>query len=509
MGTGVRMRTGYDDGRDDLCVCAQATESNAPFRPLIRARTSRHGLCEWAGTTMTSDPVSTLSAPRLSVLRSPAPPPARSSEGVEVGVPTVPGAVGTDRRVSRRPQWGRRLAVAAGTVAVVGAIAVALGPHDRELRVASSRVLIAPVVEATFQPSISVVGQVVPETSIRLDAVEGGRVEAVFVRDGVAVAAGQPLARLANPDLQLRVLGADAERAAQRDRLQGQRLASTSGALDLRRSLLDAEHAARQATDALARQQQLRQAGAISDQELAIAQSTAEHADGQLAIARSALAAAESQAAQQTAQVGRELGALERTAGVTRGLLADLVVRAPVAGILSGFDLQVGTLVTPGTTLGHVDRVGEARIRAALDEHYLATISEGLPGTVAIGQKTYAVTLARVFPEVAEGRFEAEFIFDGTIPTGLRKGQALRMTVRLGEPRPALTLPRGPYLDAAAGAGLFVVAADGRAVRRSVRLGEQSPEAVEVTSGLSPGDRVVVSSYEAFGDAARLHIEGL
>ena len=452
-------------------------------------------------------PVSTLSAPRPSVLRPSAPIQARPSIGVPAtDAPPVSG--GTDRRLGRRPRWTRRGTIAVAVVAAVGVGAFALAPRDRELRVAADRVLVAPVAEAAFQPSISVVGQVVPETSVRLDAVEGGRVEAVLVEDGAAVVAGQPLARLVNPDLQLRVLGADAERAAQRDRLQSQRLASAGGALDLRRSLLDAEHAARQAGDALARQRQLREAGAVSDQELAIAQAAAEHADGQLALARSALAAAESQAAQQAAQVGRELGALERTAGVTRGLLADLVVRAPVTGTLSGFDLQVGTLVTPGTTLGHVDRVGEARIRAELDEHYLTTISEGLPGTATVGGETFGLTLARVFPEVTEGRFEAEFVFDDAVPPSLRKGQALRLTVQLGEPHRTLTLPRGPYLDAAAGAGLFVVGADGVATRRAVRLGEQSPTAVEVASGLAPGDRVVVSSYEGFGDAARLRIEG-
>lgn len=454
--------------------------------------------------------MSTLFAPRSSVLRPSSPSvsafvaadPATPQAGPS---PVLPSA---DRRVARRPRWGRRVAIGAAVVAVALAAGVALAPHDRELRVEADRVLIAPVAASSFQPSISIVGQVVPETSVRLDAVEGGRVEAVLVEDGAAVVAGQALVRLANPDLQLRVLGADAERAAQRDRLQGQRLAAAGGALDLRRSLLDAEHAARVAADALSRQQQLRDAGAISDQELALATAASRHAEGQLALARSALATAESQAAQQAAQVGRELGALEQTAGVTRGLLADLTIRAPVAGTLSGFDLQVGTLVTPGTTLGHVDRVGEARVRAALDEHYLTTVSEGLAGTAVLDGEAYGLTLARVFPEVTEGRFEAEFIFDGAVPVGLRKGQALRLTVQLGAMRQTLTLPRGPYLDAAAGAGLFVVSADGVATRRPVRLGEQSPNAVEIASGLSPGDRVVVSSYEAFGDAARLRIGG-
>lgn len=401
-----------------------------------------------------------------------------------------------------------KMATGAGVLAVVGASAWALGPHEQELRVAPDRVLIEAVGQQTFQPSISVVGQVIPQTSVRLDAVEGGRVDAVLVEDGAYVVAGQALAQLSNPDLELRVLGADADRATQRDRLQSQRLASSSGTLDLRRSLLDAEHTAREASDALGRQQQLRDAGAISDQEFAIAQGTSEHATAQLALARSALQTAEAQASQQSAQVGRELGSLEQTAGVTRGLLGHLIVRAPVSGVLSGFDVQVGTLVTPGTTLGHVDDVGEARVRASLDEHYLTTVREGLPGRVSIGDETYGVTLAHLFPDVTEGHFEAEFVFDGPVPDGLRKGQALRMTVRLGEARQALTIPVGPYLDAASGDGLFVVGADGRAERRRVQIGERSPTAVEVASGLAAGERVVVSSYEPFGNAARLLIGG-
>lgn len=415
---------------------------------------------------------------------------------------------GGDRRLPPRPRWPGRVAAGAGAIALGAAVVFALDPPDRELRVPAGHILVAPVGASSFQPSISVVGHVVPETSVRLDAVEGGRVESVLVEDGAAVSSGQPLVRLSNVDIQLRVLGADAERAAQRDRLQSQRLSSASGALDLRRSLLDAEHAARLASDALGRQGQLREAGAISDQELAIARAAAEHAHGQLALARSALAAAETQATQQSAQVGRELSALERTSGVTRGLLGHLVVRAPVSGTLSGFGVQVGTLVTPGTTLGHVDRMGESHVRAALDEHYLATVREGLAGHVVVDGQRHGVTLARIFPDVTQGRFDAEFVFDQEVPQGLRKGQAVRLTLQLGEPRRSLTLPRGPYLRAAAEGGLFVVGADGRATRRQVRLGEQSPRSVEVTSGLEVGERVVVSSYEPFGDAALLRIEG-
>ncbi len=458
-----------------------------------------------------------LSAARRSVLRPSIPPAAALSASTPFvvtaadGSPdqtTTPQAGGNDRLVARRPRWAAKAAIGLGALAVIGTSVWALGPHEQELRVAPDRVLIAAVGHQTFQPSISVVGQVIPETSVRLDAVEGGRVDAVLVEDGAYVVAGQALAQLSNPDLELRVLGADADRAAQRDRLQSQRLASSSGALDLRRSLLDAEHAAREASDALGRQQQLRNAGAISDQELSTSQGTSEHAAAQLSLARAALGAAEAQASQQSAQVGRELGSLEQTAGVTRGLLGHLVVRAPVSGILSGFDVQVGTLVTPGTTLGHVDDVGEARVHASLDEHYLATVREGLPGHVTVGDETYAVTLAHLFPDVKEGHFEADFVFDGPIPVDLRKGQALRMTVRLGDARQSLTLPVGPYLDAASGAGLFVVGTDGRAERRQVQTGERSPTAIEITSGLKAGERVVVSSYEPFGDAARLRIGG-
>lgn len=452
-------------------------------------------------TPMTSPLV--MRQPRPSVLlrgTSPEPSPDGTSPA------QVPEAGGADRKVSRRPRWRGRLLAGLAVVGLIAAVVVALLPRERELRVDESRVMVAPVGSSSFQPSISVVGRVVPEESIRLDAVEGGRVEAVLVEDGEAVSAGQPLVRLSNVDIQLRVLGADAERAAQRDRLQSQRLAATSGALDLRRSLLDAEHAARLATDALARQLALREAGAISDQEFAIAQAAAEHAGGQLALARSALAAAESQSSQQSAQVGRELAALERTSGVTRGLLGHLDVRAPSHGTLSEFSVQIGTLVTPGTTLGYVDRMGDSHIRASLDEHYLASVHEGLRGAVVIDGQNYEAVLSRVFPDVSEGQFEVEFLFDGAVPLGLRKGQAVRLTLRLGPERKSLTLPQGPYLRAAREEGLFVVDAAGRATRRPVRLGDQSTGRVEVLSGLSAGDRVVVSSYEPFGDASVLRI---
>jgi len=162
---------------------------------------------------------------------------------------------------------------------------------------------------------------------------------------------------------------------------------------------------------------------------------------------------------------------------------------------------EVGELKTRGARLGQVDVLDETKLRASLDEHYLARVTPGQTGTATIDGTAYTLRVRTVYPEVAAGRFEAELVFDGPAPASLRRGQSVRVRVELGAPEPALLLPAGRYARSAAD-GLFVVSADGRtARRRPVTLGRQSPTHVEVLDGLAPGERVVTSSTDAFGDA--------
>jgi HlyD family secretion protein len=182
-------------------------------------------------------------------------------------------------------------------------------------------------------------------------------------------------------------------------------------------------------------------------------------------------------------------------------ILDNLVIRAPIDGQLTRPQLDVGQSVNPGQRLGQVDVVGSYKVRVEIDEIYLPRITEGLKGTTSFANNNYELTITYVYPNVTNGRFPVDMNFVGEIPQGIRRGLSLRLRIELGQSSEELLLPVGGFYKDTGGNWVYVLDADGnRAVKRSVKLGRKNTEHFEVIEGLEPGDRVITSSYENFGN---------
>jgi len=447
---------------------------------------------------------------------------------------TAPGAA-MDRRVERpkRVWWRRRATWIAVALVFMGVALWRFLPAAGSTDIAADRIETGEVTRGAFDDYLPVRATVAPRLTTLVGVLAGGQVEQLLVQDGAMVAAGQPLATLANPELRLEVLTREAAIASQLGSIAGEGLGIERSRLDRSAQVAQAEYDLIKARRDLAIRQQLFDKGIVSEAGVAGYRAEAEYQTRRLAQLR----AGTSTEARITATQGQRLADTQaRLAGnlaAVRGGLSALTIRAPAAGRLTNFTLQPGQTLKAGDPAGQVDSEGSWKLEADVDEYYL--------GRVAVGQKAradgMAMTVSKVLPAVKDGRFRIELTFDGgagplpypathrryavggrvgeragTAPAqaakapNLHRGQTIDLRITLGAASRAVVAPVGGWLAADNGAFAFVVDADGsHATRRAVRVGRRNPEAVEILSGLNPGDRIVTSNLASVkGDTVNI-----
>jgi HlyD family secretion protein len=207
----------------------------------------------------------------------------------------------------------------------------------------------------------------------------------------------------------------------------------------------------------------------------------------------------------QLAQIAESIKRLQMNLELIRENIDNLTVKAPIDGQLTALNAETGQSKSQGEQLGQIDALDGFKIRADVDEYYIARIVKGLHATAEIDGNDYKLVVMKVFPEVKSGKFQVDMEFEGKVPDGIRRGQTLQIRLQLSERTKALLLSRGGFYQKTGGQWVFVVEKSGGiAVRRSISLGRQNPDYFEVLSGLKPGDKVVTSSYDNFGDVQKL-----
>jgi HlyD family secretion protein len=396
---------------------------------------------------------------------------------------------------------------AGAAVAAVAALVFAfwqLAPHG--LQVAAADVRVATVQPGVFRDDIVVRATAQPLNSVILDSVESGRVEQVFIRDGQMVKKGDLLFRLSNPQRNIELLRTQAETAQQVSNLSNLRVAQEAGRTDHQRRLSDLEFQYQQAVKQHARNQRLASKNFISQVAL-------EESEDKLAQQKRALD-------EERARFGLEetvrKGALDEMQTAINGLNSGLklvsetvdalAVRAPIDGMLADFHLQVGQTVQMNEHIGRIDDPRQFKLMADVDEFYLNRIAVGRHGSVHHDDKEYEVTVAAVFPQIKDGRFTVELHFANDQQPALSPGQGVDAQLTLGAPAQALLLPNGAFANDTGGAWAFVLGSSNIAEKRPLKLGRRSSTQIEVLSGLSAGDRVIISSYAPFGKAERVEL---
>ena len=417
---------------------------------------------------------------------------------------------GMDREVaSRKLSTRTKLAIGAAGIVLLAVLVYFLSPAANSQTVEASRLTISPVTQGRFDDFLPLRARVEPLVTVYLDAVEGGRVEQVLVEDGAMVQQGQLLAELSNSDLQLNVLARQTEVTQQINSMRSQELALSQTRLANERAVIEAEFALQTARRQFETQRPLAARGFVPARQFADSRDAYEAARGRLAVLRRTQATDERLQSSQLAQLRASATSLNQSLELARGTLDSLNLRAPVAGQLTAFSIQIGQSFNRGERLGQVDSAGRNKLRAQVDEFYLGRVREGLVAAADIGGRNYRVRVSKIYPQVRNGAFEIDLQFVGQEPRDLQRGQTVQTRLTLGAPAPARLIPNGSFYNETGGAWVFVVAPDGRsAVKRQVRLGRRNADFIEVLEGLDPGERVITSPYTGFAERDRLSISG-
>ena len=414
-----------------------------------------------------------------------------------------------DRRIEKKRFTPRRIAIGGLAAAVIafGAYAL-LSVNPSSLNVDAEKLTLAPVTHGPFLEYIVEQGAVMPLTTIYLDAVEGGRVEEVYVEQGTHVEEGTPILRLSNANLQLSVMQREAELFREVNRLRETRVTMGQRRLSMRAGLVETEYQLRQAEREHARQDEMFKADLTSRQDYDEAKDNLEYLTRRRDVTVETLRQDSLFQTIQIQQLEESIDRLRLNLELIKQNEENLTIRAPITGLLSSLIAEVGESKPGGDRLGQIDVEDEFKVRAAIDEHYIARIRSGQAGSFDFAGGTYDLVISRVYPEVIEGQFEADMVFPEGMPEGLRRGQTLQVRIALGELADAMQVPRGGFYQKTGGRWIYVLDEAGEyAVRRQIRLGRQNSQYFEVLEGLEEGETVITSMYDNFGDMERLVLQ--
>ncbi len=375
-------------------------------------------------------------------------------------------------------------------------------PNNKTLRVDKDTVTISNVVMGEFNDYIRISGRVQPMTTIQLSPQEGGIVEKILIEEGSPVKAGDAILVLSNDNLDLQILNSEAELAEKENILRNTQIQMEQQKLDVRQNVLEYGTNVERLRRAYEQQKALYEDKLIAKEEYLTAEE-----DYKLAKQKYDLII--ERATQDSLYRGTQIDRMEESLdnmqlnmSMIRRRKSNLVVKAPIDGELGLLDVVLGQNIASGTKIGQINSVGVYKVEAQIDEHYIDRVSAGLEATFERQGETYSTIIRKVYPEVRDGKFKADFKFDGEQPGGIRPGQTYYLNLQLGQPEETVIIPRGTFYQRTGGKWIYVVNKDGsKAVKREIRIGRQNPQYYEVLEGLEPGEKVITSGYDTYGDS--------
>lgn len=411
-----------------------------------------------------------------------------------------------DRKIEKKTWNTKRITTIAGITGIVllvgGSIYFTSGKS--KLNVDTERITVSEIKKGPFQEFIPVNGVVMPKTTIYLDAVEGGRVEKLFVEDGTTMKAGQPILKLTNTDLELSLANEETSVFNVLTQMQISRDNAQQNTIGKLNQMAEVDNALKEAERIYKLNKHLYEQKAIGLQEFKKSENEYLYAVNRKKLTTKILNQDSSSTKQQVTQMGESYDHMKSTLALMRKKVGDLIVRAPVDGQLTSMDAEIGQTKNKGQRLGQIDVLSGYKVRVDVDEHYISRVYNGLMGEFSL-DKTYKLRIKKVFTQVTNGRFQVDMEFLGAIPKEMRRGQTLQIRLALSDETQALLVPKGGFYQQTGGNWIFKLSEDGKtAYRVDVQLGRQNPDYYEVLQGLQPGDKVVTSSYDTYGDMQEL-----
>ena len=373
--------------------------------------------------------------------------------------------------------------------------------NSSTLRVDAQLLNVATVEQGEFNDYVRLTGSVQPMTTVQLSPLESGVVERIIAEEGTSVKRGDVILEMSNNSLSMQILQSEADLAEKQNILRNTMISMEQERLALRQEKLQLDLEVSRLKRTFEQNQSL-----YNDKLLAREDYLRSKEDYELAVGRRNLVLERQRQdslyrSSQVTQMEESLLSMQRNMELIRQRVDNLKVKAPIDGEVGMLDAVLGQSLQQGANIGQVNDLTTYKVQAQIDEHYIDRITTGLVASFERQDTKYEMQLRKVYPEVRNGQFKADFRFVGDAPENIRSGQTYYLNLQLGEAAEAILIPRGSFYQATGGRWIYVVDASGeKAYRREIRIGRQNPQYYEVIEGLQPGEKVITSSYDNFGE---------
>ena len=415
---------------------------------------------------------------------------------------------GMDRKIEKKNKFfsKRNIWIFSGSVVVLLVFYnLVFSDKSSKLNVEIEKISIAEIQKNVFQDYIAVIGTVEPIKTIYLDAIEGGRVEEILLEEGSMLEKDDVILRLSNTNLILNISNNEAQVARAINELRTARLMMVQQQMNSESQIIETERLVKLHERAYNNNKILIEQQHISSEEFEQSKEQYEATRKKLDLLMEIQYQDSIFRTVQVESLENSVNSLTKNLVIIKGRLDNLNIKAPFNGELASLNAEIGQVINYGTRIGTVNILDSYKLRVEIDEHYIARVERGLKGDCDFAGTPYPGRIKKIYPEVLNGRFYVDMEFDEVIPPTIRIGQTSRIKLELGESKQAILIPRGGFYQSTGGQWVFVVDETGQfAYRRNISIGRQNPRYYEVLSGLQPGEQVIVSSYDNFGDVDKL-----
>ena len=388
----------------------------------------------------------------------------------------------------------------AGALFLLFVVWLLVRDNSSTLRVDARTISVGTVARGEFNDYIRVTGQVQPITTVQLSPLEAGIVERLVVEEGASVRKGDVLVELSNTSLTLEILNSEAELAEKQNILRNTLISMEQQKLDLRLDKVQLDLDVERKRRTWQQNEELYRSNLIAREDWLQSKEDYELAGKKRELNIERQIQDSLYRTVQIEQMEDNLANMKRNMELIRQRIGNLQVKSPIDGEVGLLDVVLGQSVTSGQKIGQVNDLSDYKVEAEIDESYIDRVRAGLDATFERQDTAFTMRLRKVYPEVRNGQFRADFTFVGAHPRNIRSGQTYYLHLELGQPTDAVIIPRGSFYQSTGGAWIYVVAPEGdRAYKRRIRIGRQNPQYYEVLEGLEPGERVIVSGYENYG----------
>ena len=396
-----------------------------------------------------------------------------------------------------------------GAVVVVLIVWLLLKENTTTLRVNTATVTVSNVEEGEFNDYVSLSGTVQPMTTMQLSPLESGVVERVVAEEGTTVKAGDVILEMTNKQLSMQILQSEADLAEKQNILRNTLISMEQERLSLRQEMLMLD------LEVTRKQRAYEQNKELLNEELVAREVYLQSKeDYELALSRRSLVRERQKQDSlyrtvQVAQLDENLRSMQLNMQLIRERVDNLKVKAPIDGEVGMLNVVLGQTLSQGSAIGQINDLSAYKVTAMVDEHYIDRVVTGLTASFMRQDNSYDMLLRKVYPEVRDGKFKVDLTFGGELPDNIRTGQTYNLNLQLGQPVEAVYIPRGAFFQKTGGRWIYVVDETGeKAYRRDIRIGRQNPRYYEILDGLAPGEKVITSSYDNFGDNEVLILKG-